>query len=196
VSKKIKIEYPNWFEQTALGNFELYLADYADKPDLKFLQIGAFTGDASLWMLNNILTHPSSRLTDVDTWEGSDEEVHKAMDFDDVRKTYQEKVLKHPNLGLVYPMTSMEFFKTNEDKYDFIYIDGDHTASGVIDDAVMAWQVLKPGGIMAFDDYTWVHIDGILHSPHEAINFFTWAKQGQFQLIAVNNQVWLLKNDN
>lgn len=187
-------EYPNWFEISAQENFETHLKEYAGKPDLKFLQIGAFTGDASLWMLNNILTDPSSKLKDVDTWEGSNEEVHKAMDFNDVRQTYNNKVLKHSNLSLPMQMTSTEFFKDNEDEFDFIYIDGDHTASGVIDDAIMGWAALKPGGIMAFDDYTWAHEDGVLYMPHEAINFFMWVKQGQYETITVNSQVWIKKN--
>jgi predicted O-methyltransferase YrrM len=38
-------------------------------------------------------------------------------------------------------------------KFDFIYIDGDHTAKGTISDAIRAFSLLKEGGIMIFDDY-------------------------------------------
>ena len=82
--------YPNWFVGRQ-NNFELYLSSFAGKPDLKFLQLGAFTGDASVWMLDNILTDKSSILTDVDTWKGSDESEHKAMDFTDVYNVYISK---------------------------------------------------------------------------------------------------------
>ena len=38
---------------------------------------------------------------------------------------------------------------------DFAYIDGNHEAQHVLRDGLMAWQFLKPGGVMIFDDYTW-----------------------------------------
>ena len=39
--------------------------------------------------------------------------------------------------------------------FDFIYIDGSHTAKNVLTDACMAWPLLKRGGFMVFDDYLW-----------------------------------------
>ena len=66
--------FPNWFASSpAIENFKELISGMAGKPDLNFLQLGAFTGDASVWLLDNILTHPSSHLTDVDTWQGSNE---------------------------------------------------------------------------------------------------------------------------
>ena len=59
--------YPNWFECYADRYFKAHLTPLAGLPGLRFLQIGAFTGDASLWLLTNILTGPGSTLVDVDT---------------------------------------------------------------------------------------------------------------------------------
>jgi len=36
--------------------------------------------------------------------------------------------------------------------FDFIYIDGAHEAKFVIQDAVLALPLLKPGGYILFDD--------------------------------------------
>jgi hypothetical protein len=44
------MEYPNWFKQIAQDNFEQFLTPLAGKPDLNFLQLGVFTGDASVWL--------------------------------------------------------------------------------------------------------------------------------------------------
>ena len=63
-------EYPNWFSYV-YPNFRDFLFDLAGKDDLRFLQLGVFTGDASVWMLENILTGSNCQLHDVDTWEGS-----------------------------------------------------------------------------------------------------------------------------
>lgn len=190
-----KVTYPNWFAQTAQENFEEHLKEFIGKDNLLFLQIGAFTGDASVWLADNILTGTNSVLVDVDTWAGSDEEVHDAMDFDDVFKTYLEKVKDKKNIEH-YQSKSIDFLPIINGEFDFIYIDGDHTASGVIDDAIFSWRMLKPGGIMAFDDYTWTSTKGKLFEPSPSINYFMWVKQHDLTPITMNGQLWVRKNDN
>lgn len=191
------MEFPNWFKQTAQSNFEAILAPLAGKPGLSFLQVGAYTGDASLWMLENILTHEDSMLEDVDTWGGSEEPAHEDIDFKEVHRVYLEKVAPYADKVFPLQMTSKEYFNdVKSEVHDFIYIDGAHTASDVIDDAVNAWQMLKPGGIMAFDDYTWLHPDGEIATPKPAINFFVWAKQKELTVIVMNGQLWVRKNGN
>lgn len=37
-------------------------------------------------------------------------------------------------------------------KFDYIYIDGDHSEEGVFRDATSAYPILLPGGIIVFDD--------------------------------------------
>jgi len=60
-----------------------------------------------------------------------------------------------------------------KDLYNFIYIDGSHTAPDVLTDACMAWPLLKPKGLMVFDDYMWGDPRDILHRPKIAIDAFT-----------------------
>ena len=57
--------------------------------------------------------------------------------------------------------------------YDFIYIDGSHTAPDVLTDACMAWPLLKLEGFMVFDDYAWGNPRDALHRPKIAIDAFT-----------------------
>jgi predicted O-methyltransferase YrrM len=188
--------YPNWFAMTAEQNFAEHLDEYKGQKNLRFLQIGTFTGDASVWLAENVLTNKTSILYDVDTWQGSKEEAHESMDFADVERTYDEKVKPYHNVKK-YKMTSEYYLLTQtSESFDFIYIDGDHTAAGVLADAVSAWRCLRPGGIMAFDDYTWGHPDGELYTPKPAINFFAWSYQNQLQVIEHNGQFWVRKNDN
>jgi len=63
-----KGQYPNWFEASGQYNFERFLSGYVGMPNLNYLQLGVFTGDTSDWLMNNVLTHETARLTDVDTW--------------------------------------------------------------------------------------------------------------------------------
>ena len=190
-------EYPNWFNIFAKANFELHLSEFADKPNLRFAQLGVFHGDASVWLLDNVLTDPTSKLIDVDTWKGSPEEdAHNEINFEEVWESYLLRVKDYEN---VFPirLSTYQFFAGYEDDgdwwYDFIYVDADHTASSVLDDAVMGWQHLKSGGIMAFDDYDWTHEKGALYEPKAAINFFCWAKQSELEIICSNEQLWIRK---
>lgn len=187
-------KYPNWFSLYAQEYFKNLLAEFKDKENLHFLQIGAFTGDASLWLVENILTQSNSILTDVDTWEGSDEAVHHTMDFSDVEKVYDLKLKDHKNI-IKSKGRSHEFLKNSDDKeiYDFIYIDGDHTAEAVFYDATLSWNALKINGIMAFDDYLWGEELPINLRPKAAIDLFVTLMKNQIELIGVGSQVWLRK---
>ena len=186
------MEYPNWFEYTAKANFELALKDLAGKPNLKFLQIGAFTGDASVWLLDNILTGDGCTLTDVDTWLGSDEPAHKAMDFSDVEKVYDDKVTGRT---IKHKMTTIDFLTSPlaRNDYDFIYVDADHTAASALIDGELAFRLLKSGGILAFDDYEWgLGLPASL-TPKLGISLFTERHASEIELITLNSQLWLLK---
>ena len=187
-------EYPNWFEYVR-SNFEEFLTPLAGKDDLKFLQLGVFTGDASVWIAENILTGKSCWLIDVDTWEGSDEVDHKAMDFDDVYETYKSKTKMYKTIK-VFKSTTTWFLQSvrREPDYDFIYIDADHTTVGVIMDAELAWPQLKSGGIMAFDDYTWTHHTGDPRlAPQVGIDLFLHRHELDVQMLTKNHQVWIRK---
>jgi len=157
-------DYPNWFSKSAQDNFATYLIQDKGLPNLRYLQLGAFTGDASAWLMDNILTDDTSYLTDVDTWEGSDEDEHKSMDFDDVMNTYLNRLGDYEKYSRCYnyrtTTTNFLLSRLAEQRehlveYDFIYIDADHTTVGVLLDAELSWPLLKSGGIMAFDDLTW-----------------------------------------
>jgi len=58
-------------------------------------------------------------------------------------------------------------------RFDFVYIDGSHIAKDVLTDACLAWPLLKPNGIMVFDDYAWGQPRDALHRPKIAIDAFT-----------------------
>ena len=188
-------KYPNWFKMTAEENFKSQLMPLAGKLGLRFLQIGAFTGNASVWLVDNVLTQKNSILEDVDTWSGSDEDEHKEMDWLDVERTYDSRIAFRPNV-IKYKMDSREFLRSIEEPtFDFIYIDGDHTAEGVLQDAVLSWRLLKPGGIMAFDDYLWEDPRGIEFQPGWSIDTFIGAVKEESEVLLSNSQVWLRKND-
>lgn len=189
------MKYPNWFNQsTAQENFNFFLNGMKGQP-VQVLQIGAFTGDASKWLFKNILTHPDARLTDVDTWKGSDEEVHDDFDWDDVERTYDAKIEDYYESGRLIKVreTSEDFFKRNLFTYDFIYVDGAHDALSVFNDGISAWDCLNEGGILAFDDYTWDSGKGDFFNPRDGIDGVYVTHKDDMVILYAGAQVWLQK---
>lgn len=190
-------DYPNWFKQIAQHNFEQFLLPLAGKPNLEFLQLGCFTGDASVWLLENVLTGEGSILEDVDTWEGApNEPIQEQMDFNDVWETYLSKVNKYGDAVYQWRMTTQKFLLGiySDGNYDFVYVDAHHTSASAFLDCELSWPLLKSGGLMAIDDYEWLHPDGVeIHAPKLGIHMFLDRHDGEFDTLIVNQQYWLRK---
>jgi predicted O-methyltransferase YrrM len=188
-------EYVNWFVNDGQKNFYTHLLrNFVGKP-VRCLQIGAYTGDASVWLYENLLTHPDSVLVDVDTWEGSDEPSHHQMNWSTVELLYNAKTKEGQDSRKIvkYKGTSDHFFRNNREMYDFIYIDGDHTAYGVLKDAVSAYECLNVGGIIAFDDYQWSAGLGPLKEPKVAIDSFYNVYRDRLESVLEGYQKWFKK---
>lgn len=186
--------YPNWFvEGGGEWFFKKHLLPLAGQP-LAALQIGAYTGDASVWLLENLLTNDDSALFDVDTWKGSDEAIHHSLDWSDIEQVYDSKTKQYENKLRKFKGTSDEFFMAAnvlQWKYDFIYVDGDHTAKSVLKDGVNALESCAPGGIVAFDDYLWRSGKEATYDPYPAIDALLIAYADRFKVIEKDVQVWV-----
>jgi predicted O-methyltransferase YrrM len=134
----------------------------------------------------------------IDTWEGGEE--HGAEDMQAVFMRFKEntaiakdktKVVR----GYAMDTSTTELASKIQDglQYDFIYIDGSHIAKDVLTDACMAWQVLKPKGIIVFDDYVWGDPRDILHRPKAAIDAFTNIFAEEVEVIHVGYQLVVRK---
>ena len=187
--------FPNWFAGDVQKNFEnILLPSFSQKPS-RLLQIGSYTGDASAWLYENILKNTESVLIDVDTWEGSQEIAHYTMDWNTVEKVYDAKTSEAQSKRKIikYKGTSDSFFRNNREKYDFIYIDGDHTAYGVVKDAISAYECLNVGGIMAFDDYRWIGNPDPIERPAPAIDAFLHIYRKRVEIVLKGYQLWVKK---
>ena len=143
----------------------------------KFLEIGAFEGRATTWIVENMMEN-GGKIVCIDTWEGGEEHVNGEMDGAHQRFIHNIELLieKHPTRIInAYMGTSVKYLSQlidNHDPFDFIYIDGSHIAKDVLTDACMAWPLLKKDGIMVFDDYLWGDMSRPNHVPKPAIDAF------------------------
>jgi predicted O-methyltransferase YrrM len=175
----------NWFEITGKDNFKKYVLPLKSKA-LNYLEVGCYEGQASVWLLEN----SRAELTVVDTFKrGQDlpDEVNLFERFNENTKDYYKRI--RARIG-----RSSEMLKTLEpDFFDFIYIDGSHLASDVLEDAVLAFPLLKKGGIMIFDDYTWGQSLDMYQRPCFGIDSFTNVYGDQIEIIDRNSQLVIKK---
>lgn len=154
--------------------WEKDLAHLKGKPNVRGLEIGCFEGQSAVWWLENILTDPTSSLTCVDPF---------AIPMDSTLLRYFERYFDHnvAATGAGERVTklvgsSMVILRSLPPAhYDFVYVDGSHRVGDVLQDAVLAWTILKPGGTAMFDDYDLVDdvAEGLFaRAPGRALDAF------------------------
>jgi predicted O-methyltransferase YrrM len=162
-----------------------------------FLEIGSFEGRSMVWIAENMM-NPGDELFCIDTWEGGEE--HGAENMGEVEKRFDYnrsialtgldiEIIKYKGTST----TELASIIQGGTQYDFIYIDGSHIAKDVLTDACMAWQVLKPKGIIVFDDYVWGDPRDILHRPKAAIDAFTNIFAEEVEIIHAGYQLVVRK---
>jgi predicted O-methyltransferase YrrM len=184
------MDYPNWF-QGAVPNFENALGGYKDK-ECSFLQLGVYTGDASLWLCKNILTNDKSTLTDVDIWSNDFIEVgYNNFDWENVESIYDKKVNLYKNKIIKKKQDTYSFFNENKNKYDFVYIDAEHTAEATLLNAINSYYLCKNEGVIAFDDYEWDKDPNPYLKPKKGIDAFLKYFEGNLEILIKNYQLWV-----
>ena len=196
MARTLAEKLPDWFLSNKTKNdFERLLQEFKGKSNLKFLEIGSFCGNSAAWTIENILTDKTSTLTCVDPWNGNI--VHEAADYDFgyIERAFDEQLEPFKDQLIKCKAYSDDWLMSNRSEmYDFIYIDGDHMPQAFMLDGVLSWELLKPGGIMAIDDYEWTHPRGARYNPKAAIDMFVNMYSEHLEVIEKGWQVWIRKN--
>lgn len=154
----------NWFEPDEL------LKSLSTKEEIEMLEVGCFEGKSTVWFLENLLAHPKSRITCIDPWANfnqdggldsydspdaqlklRDDQVYERFLHNIRESGFEQKVNVRRGLSL----HELSALVVGRMEFDIIFIDGNHTTPFVLTDAVLAWHILKPAGIIIFDDYLW-----------------------------------------
>ena len=197
---KEELEFSNnWFEVTAEKIWRVLLPQMKPK---KVLEIGSFEGRSACQIIIQNDWSPEIELHCVDSWEGGVE--HKSnFDMVDIEKRFDKNiknvrrltgnrssVYKHKGTSLKKLVDLIADGHTNS--FDFIYIDGSHQAPDVLSDAILSFNLLKVGGVIGFDDYTWAEnlsygIDPI-RTPKISIDAFTNIFIRKIRILNTSNQ--------
>ena len=101
--------------------------------------------------------------------------------------------LKESSQGLVEFMNMKSFdalieLRNRGVKADLIYVDGDHRAPEVLQDAVLGFELLNIGGVMLFDDsVVWRYKGDITNSPKIAVDNFIQCYWDRLEVLEIPN---------
>lgn len=174
------------------------LKEFKGKPNLHFLEVGCWEGRTTNWLFDNILTDESSKMTVVDVFLGSPEESGMGgLDLDTIRERFEYNTSSHSkkiNILEGYSNNILRQIKP-EPIFDMAYIDGTHTAYGTLEDAILVHPLIKPGGLIIFDDYGWKDLNrpAITNSPKLGIDCFCAAFKDFYDVINISYQVTIKK---
>lgn len=172
----------DWFSHN-VPNFGLCMRTIPEHKH--FLEIGSYEGRSTCWLLERGL-HEKGSIICVDPYSGEGFKKIEARFWSNVngaKKLTQVVSLMRTTSNLAFP-------ELNQLKctFDFIYIDGNHSADCVFADGLDAWKLLKQGGVMLFDDYQYPH-----EPTGEGIDRFLEHHKGKLEIIINNYQLGVKK---
>ncbi len=171
----------DWFTHN-IPIWQPLLEQWVNAPNICALEVGSFQGMSACWLLDTVLTHPTARLTCIDP--GVQPEFHTNL----AKTGVAQKVTLRPG-------DSHQLLPTlPPDCFDLIYIDGCHLSAHVHKDGVLAWPLLKPGGVMIFDDYLWTDPQHPGQDPQHGIDQFLDTVRPHSQILHHGYQIILKKS--
>ena len=168
---------------------------------LRILEIGSFEGASTTWMLDNLMDHPESSMTAIDTFAGgmehqSDPSADYGLASLESRFRANVAQCEHVRKLRVMKAASEDALMTlrrEGARFDFVYIDASHVALDVLHDAVLCWRMLDVRGTMVFDDFTWKGYNEDCYNPRLAIISFLQCAAPEVQARETESQLWVTK---
>lgn len=151
------------------------------------LEIGSYEGQSAMFWLDFF---PRVALTCVDPWSYYTTGAISAIEVED-----------HFDINVGRMVTKIRgnsipsLYALSGNRFDLIYIDGDHRRDQVMIDSLLAWPLLNPGGVMIWDDYASYDPGGKpSRRPQPAVDMFIAMKADELSILAnTQEQMFVVK---
>ena len=134
---------------------------------INILEIGAYCGSSSSWIIDNYLHHDESSITIIEPFSENSTEIAPIhfkkyeLFIDDIKKVlYPEKVILYKDKSI----TVLPELLNDKKQYDIIFINGSYLLQDIYEDIEMCWDLLKINGYLFIDKYNKSLIDEIFKS--------------------------------
>jgi len=118
----------------------------------RVLEIGTFEGKYSLWLADNY----DLKIYTIDPFKSDIYNLSQSL-FNTVEKNWLHNLHNCKNNNKItyykdYSLNVLQKLIHTKEKFDFIYIDGDHRSHIVMQDLIYSFNILNDNGIMLIDD--------------------------------------------
>lgn len=156
-----------------------------------YAEVGVFEGATVFWLSDTYTQYNAGlQLYAIDPHVGS---VDMSEDFNVIQSNFTNNLnaSKYANVEYINKYSSKGLLDliNNKTKVELIYIDGDHRASEVLTDLVLAWQIIPVGGVILCDDTgAWRYTDNngtqsAQMCPRMAVEMFMQCNWHKIQII-------------
>jgi predicted O-methyltransferase YrrM len=169
--------------------FEKFLSHLKGRENLRFLEIGVLEGQGTRYLFENFLGKTGSMVCIDPFIDYSKATVAKITGYDHI---INEALLDRfrsnvdPFLDRIFLLKdlSQNVLQTlQEGTFDMSFVDGDHSRDAVAVDARESLRLVKVGGYIIFDDYSWGYEKSREASPKDAIDGFLKTYRSQVKMI-------------
>lgn len=151
------------------------------------LEIGCFEGMTSRYICDNML-NPGGRMICIDPLTDEYLPGHEDNNlFVGQYDRFMRNTRTYP-IELIREKSNLVWNKIKDYRFDFIYVDGDHTEQAVYEDGVMAFTLCKQHGYILFDDY-----DGYRDETKRGIEKVLTQFAGKFEVVQKGYQIMIKK---
>lgn len=151
---EISDKITGWFSYNKI--YDLFVDEAQDNSTI--VEIGSWFGKSTKYLIDKVKSSGKQiNIEVIDTFKGSQNE-EKPLKIvgeygNDIYQSFYENIDLEPNITVHknYSNDSADLFPMSS--IDFLLIDGDHSYDGVISDIEHYFYKVKPGGLLAGDDY-------------------------------------------
>ena len=162
------------------------------------LEVGCWEGRASRWLLGECLVGARSELTVIDTFAGGADMLDHGISAEGARERFDHNTAPwRDRLRVRAGRSDDQLYAMRcggeSASFDFCYIDASHEAADVLTDSVLVWPLLRPGGILCWDDYGWAVYPEPHRRPGPAIDAMLACFAGRCEVLHRGYQVFVRK---
>ncbi len=159
---KTKSFTSDWFSSRIPLWTQILAPALAGKVNARALELGSYEGRSALWTIDNLLTGRNAHLTCVDDFRripgvsSSGLLTTKRLFLTNLASHLRDKKVRllQGDAAEMLRYSRELSLKAARETYDLIYVDTSNNMRTLLEQAVLAFPLLKPRGFMVFDDYT------------------------------------------